>query len=307
MPSSSKTSPPSTPSPDKAAGRVTRGAGVFERLYLKLLSEQARQNILALREGQSEEGFDPFGFEPYFLRYVAPVCEWLYRVYFAAEVKGLEHIPDQGSVLLISNHSGQIPVDGMLIGTAALLDRKPPRMVRSMVERWVPELPFFSWVFARSGQVVGTRENARRLLRQGACVLVFPEGVRGISKTYDRAYELQEFGLGFMRLALETQTPIVPVAVIGGEEQMPAVANLEELGRPLGMPAFPMTLTWPLCGPLGALPLPVKYRIQFGEPMHFTGSPDDEDRIIRGQVEQVTSSIQAMLEEGLKNREGIFI
>lgn len=286
---------------------MSSSPGPVDRLFSKLLSEHAWKNIQALQEGQNEQGFDPFGFEPTFLKYVAPISEWLYRTYFDAEVEGIEHIPDQGGVLLISNHSGQIPIDGMLIGTAALLDRTPPRMIRSMVERWVPEIPFFSWIFARAGQVVGTRENARRLLRQGACVLVFPEGVRGISKTYDRAYELQEFGLGFMRLALETNTPIVPVAVIGGEEQMPTVANLEEIGKPLGIPAFPLTLTWPLLGPLGALPLPVKYRIRFGEPIYFSGSPDDEDRVIRGQVEQVTDAITSMLDEGLAKRQGIFI
>ncbi len=282
-------------------------ASTIDGIISRLLSDQAKEHILALKEGQSEDGFDPFGFEPHFLRYVAPLFEWLYRSYFATEVSGLEHIPDQGSVLLISNHSGQIPIDGILIGTSALLDRSPPRMVRSMVERWVPEIPFFSWIFARAGQVVGTRENARRLLKQGACVLVFPEGVRGISKTYDQAYQLQEFGLGFMRLALETNTPIVPVAVIGGEEQMPTVLNLKKLGKIIGAPAFPVTLTWPLIGPLGALPLPVKYRLQFGEPMHFEGSEDDEDRIIRQHVEQVQQRIEDMLQQGLEQREGIFI
>ena len=291
-----------------AAPSDARAQGaLFERLLKRTLSERAWSNILALKEGQSEHGFDPFGFEPLFLRYVAPVAEWLYRTYFAVETQGLEHLPDEGGVLLVANHSGQLPIDGLMIGTAALIDRSPPRMVRSMVERWVPEIPFFSWMFARAGQVVGTRENARRLLRQGACVLVFPEGLRGISKTYDRAYELQQFGLGFMRLALETGTPIVPVAVIGSEEQMPAVINLEELGRPLGLPAFPLTLTWPWFGPLGALPLPVKYRLRFGPALRFEGSPDDEDRVIAAQVAQVTASIEAMLKLGLAERQGVFL
>lgn len=278
----------------------------LDTFVLKLMSDHAWRNIQALQEGQSAQGFDPFGFEPLFLKYVAPMAEWLYRVYFDAEVSGIENVPEHGSVLLISNHSGQLPIDGMLIGTSCLLDASPPRMVRSMVERWIPELPFLSWIFARSGQVIGTRENARRLLRQGACVLVFPEGVRGISKTYDRAYQLQEFGLGFMRLALETGTPIVPVAVVGGEEQMPAVLNLEELGKLMGMPALPITLSM-LLGPLGALPLPVKYRITFGEPMRFTGSPDDEDRVIRQQVDEVQHAIEAMLERSLEARRGVFI
>ena len=283
---------------------LTRG---IDKLFTRALSRQARENIDALDAGQNEHGFDPFGFEPRFLRYVAPIAEWFFRVYFDAEVHGIENIPNTGPVLLISNHSGQIPVDGMLIGTACLLEKKPPRMIRSMVERWIPDIPFISWVFARAGQVVGTRENARILLRRGGCILVFPEGVRGISKTYDRAYELQEFGLGFMRLALETNTPIVPVAVVGGEEQMPAVADLKGLGKLLGMPAFPITPTFPLLGPLGGLPLPVKYRLYFGEPIHFEGALDDEDRVIRAQVREVTSAIEAMIEQGLSEREGVFL
>lgn len=262
--------------------------------------------IERLQAGQGEHGFDLFGFEPRFLRYMVPPCQWLLDRYFRAETHGLDNIPDDGPVLLIANHSGQLPLDGMMIGTACLLRKDPPRMIRSMVEHWVPTLPFVSWIFARAGQVVGTRENARTLLKLGNCLLVFPEGARGISKTYDRAYQLEEFGLGFMRLALETGTPIVPVGVVGAEEQMPAIANIKPLGRALGMPAFPITPTWPLLGPLGALPLPVKYHIHFGQPMRFTGAPDDEDRIVRAQVEQVKDAIRGLIDRGLRERKGVF-
>lgn len=293
MARSSRATPKSTPS-------------WLDALVERTVSEQALEKIRRLEEGQSQEGFDPFGFEPEFLKYVIPPAEALYRHYFRVETFGLEHIPDQGPVLLIANHSGQIPLDGLMIGTACLLDREPPRMVRSMVERWVATLPVASWFFARAGQVVGTRENARTLLRRGGCILVFPEGVRGINKTYDQAYELQEFGLGFMRLALETQTPIIPVGVIGAEEQMPSIVNVESIGKLFGSPAFPITPTWPLLGPVGALPLPVKYRLHFGEPMRFEGDPDDEDRVVRAQVQQVKDHISALLEQGLRQRSGIF-
>lgn len=278
----------------------------LEAFFERATSAPTLEKIRRLEEGQSHEGFDPFGFEPEFLKYVIPAAQALYRHYFRVETFGLEHIPDHGPVLLIANHSGQIPLDGMMIGTACLLDRDPPRMIRSMVERWVPTLPLVSWFFARAGQVVGTRDNARILLQRGGCILVFPEGVRGINKTYDQAYELQEFGLGFMRLALETNTPIVPVGVIGAEEQMPAIVNLEALGKIFGSPAFPITPTWPLLGPLGALPLPVKYRLYFGEPMRFEGDPDDEDRVVRAQVQQVKDQIAALLKRGLQERDGIF-
>jgi 1-acyl-sn-glycerol-3-phosphate acyltransferase len=255
---------------------------------------------------QTELGFDPFGFQPEFLKYVLPVTAWLYRHYFRVEARGFEHVPDQGSVLLVSNHSGQIPIDGLMIGTGLLVDREVPRMARSMVERWVPTIPFVSYVLARCGQVVGTRENCRLLLNRGASVLVFPEGVAGIGKIYDRAYELQPFGLGFMRLALETDTPIVPISVVGTEEQMPAIANSERLAKLLGSPGFPITPTWPFLGPLGAIPLPVKIHIDVGEPMHFEGSPDDEDRIVDQKVERVRGRIREMIHEGLRRRRGVF-
>jgi 1-acyl-sn-glycerol-3-phosphate acyltransferase len=122
---------------------------------------------------------------------------------------------------------------------------------------------------------------------------------------WDR-YQLQEFGQGFMRLALETDTPIVPVAVVGSEEQAPSIANLRPLGRMLGMPAFPVTITWPWLGPLGLLPLPVRYRIYFGEPMRFHGNPSDDDEVIGAQVEQVKERIATMLASGLAKRRSLF-
>ncbi|MBA2664755.1 MAG: acyltransferase family protein [Bradymonadaceae bacterium] len=264
------------------------------------------ERIRKMDAGQNDYGYDPFGFEPEYLKYAAPFAIWLYRHYFRVDVHDIERVPESGAVLLISNHSGQIPLDGLMLATSMLVDKKPARMVRSMVEHWVPTLPFVSSFLARCGQVVGTRENARLLLRRGGCILVFPEGQRGINKTYDRAYELEEFGLGFMRLALETGTPIVPVGVVGAEEQMPAIWNFRALGKLMGMPAFPITPTWPLLGPLGAMPLPVKYRLYFGEAMHFEGAADDEDRIVGAQVEEVRAAIRELVARGLRERDGVF-
>ena len=169
-----------------------------------------------------------------------------------------------------------------------------------MVEKWAPTLPFVAPFFARIGQVVGTPENCRRLLLNGETIMVFPEGTRGLNKTFEKRYQLQEFGLGFMRLALETRTPIVPVAVIGAEEQAPALLDFKAGARALGFPALPITPT------LLPLPLPVKYHLHFGEPMRFVGNPDDEDSELERRVREVKMQIQTMMDRGLVDRGGLF-
>lgn len=247
-------------------------------------------------------GWDPFGFDPHFARYALAVAALLHRRYFRTVVRGIEKLPE-GRVLVIANHSGQVPLDGVIIGAAMLLDAKPPRFPRSMVEKWTAELPFVSTVFPRCGQVVGAPDNARRLLQQEEALIVFPEGAKGISKTYDRRYQLTEFGLGFMRLALETKTPIVPVAVIGAEEQYPSMANVKPVADLLGMPSFPFLPQLLLGMPF---PLPTKYRLTFGSPMTFEGDADDDDAVVEAKVWAVKTEIASMLKRGLEERESVF-
>lgn len=256
----------------------------------------------ALATRQNEYGFDPFGFHRDHLKYALYVARFLYRNYFRCEVHGVENVPAAGRVLVISNHSGQLPFDGLCIAGALLLDARPPRMVRSMVEKFVPTVPFASYLFSRWGQITGTPENCRRLLEDEEAILVFPEGAKGISKPFSKRYQLQEFGLGFMRLALQTQTPIVPVAVIGAEEQAPAV-NISTLAKLIRSPSFPV-MPFPPFVPL--LPLPTKYRLYFGEPMRFEGDPDDDDEVLEELVRIVRNSIQSMIQVGLKERKHVF-
>ena len=170
----------------------------------------ARSRALTVR--QNEYGFDQFGFHRDAVKYAVLVARFLYRDYFRCEVHGIENVPAAGRVLLVANHSGQLPFDGLAIATALFLDAQPPRVIRSMVERFVPTVPFASYLFSRWGQITGTPENCRRLLNDEEAILVFPEGARGISKPFAQRYQLQEFGSGFMRLALETRTPIVPAS-----------------------------------------------------------------------------------------------
>ncbi len=250
----------------------------------------------------NEFGFDPFGLSRAHVKTAATVVRWIYRHYFRASAFGIENIPLDGRVIFVSNHSGQLPFDGMVISAATFLEPERPRLVRSMVEYFVPTVPFASYLFARWGQIVGTPENCRRLLAAEEAVLVFPEGARGISKPFTQRYQLAEFGKGFMRLALEMQCPIVPVAVIGAEEQAPGV-NIRPLAKLLGIPAFPV-VPYPPFVPI--VPLPVKYRLYFGAPMRFTGDPDDDDETMGAQVAAVKQAIEALIERGLRERAHVF-
>lgn len=267
------------------------------------LGEEFSARLARVPVHLGETGVDPFGFDPEWAKYALSVVAFLHRHYFRSEVFGAEHVPS-GRVLLIANHSGQIPIDGAMIGAALFMDVDPPRFMRAMVERWSQTLPFVSLLFSRVGQVVGVPDNAKRLLEHDEALLVFPEGARGIAKPFDQRYRLTEFGNGFMRLAIETGTPIVPVAVIGAEEQYVSLGNFAPLARLLQMPSFPLIPQ--LLLPFGALPLPTRYRIYFGEPMTFDGDPDDDDHVLDEKVALVRGRIQVMLRRGLAARRSVF-
>ena len=260
----------------------------------------SRERLQKLTPPRNEYGVDPYGLDvDYAVAAMAPFL-WLYRKYFRVEVRGIEQVPADGRVLLIANHSGQLPFDAAMLGVSLLIDLDPPRFARALVEKWVPTLPFVSSFYARLGQVVGTPENCRRLLAADEAILVFPEGVRGLNKPWRERYRLQDFGLGFMRLALEADAPIVPIGIVGAEEQAPALFDLKPLARLLAMPALPITAT------LLPLPLPTRYRIHFGAPLRFSGSPDDEDAVLEAKVAQVKAAVQKLLDDGVRQREHVF-
>jgi len=285
------------------------GAGIARRLLpppLRALQDEVEEKLAALPTTLNEYGVDPFGFEPrYAARVLLPVA-FLYRYWLRVETKGIERVP-QGRVLLIANHAGNtFAYDGAMLAMALLLEGKPPRAVRGMAEYYLPTIPFFSTFMHRMGSVVGTPENCVQLLERGEAIMVFPEGERGFVKPYSQRYELQRFGTGFVRLALETRTPIVPVGIVGAEEQSPGLVRSRWLGRLIGAPVAPITLTFPWLGPLGMLPLPVKFRIHFGEPILFEGDPSEEDAEVERKVEVVKDAIRALIAEGLEARRGWF-
>lgn len=274
--------------------------GVLESLAPSMIRELNHEIRDRLRQSPikwNSYGYDPWGFNPDVARRTLLLFALLYRYYFRVQTWGLEHLPE-GRMLVIPNHAGQIAIDAGMIAVATILDADPPRPLRGMGEYWLPTLPFFNVLMARVGGVVGTPKNCRDILEHGEAVIAFPEGVRGMNKTFAERYQLQEFGYGFMRLALETQTPIVPVAVVGSEEQAISVGNVKPLADLLGMPAFPILLNW--------FPLPVRYHIYFGEPMEFRGNANDEDEVIGKKVEQVKRRIHDMIQTGLKRRANWF-
>lgn len=278
-----------------------KGKGRWERWVDAQFTTDELERLRSLPTRHNDYGYDPFGFNCEQAKPAFAACKLLYRRYFRAQAVGLQNVP-RGRVMLVANHSGQLPFDAVNIVMALLLDAPQPRIVRSMVDRWVPTLPYVGYLFTRWGQVLGTPENCRRLLEADEAILVFPEGVHGIAKPFSKRYQLQPFGLGFMRLALETRTPIVPVGVVGAEEQAPAV-NIRPLAKLLGAPAFPL-MPFPPFLPL--VPLPSRYYLHFGEASSVQGDPDDEDEAIELLVGQVRTSIERLLRRGLKQRTAVY-
>lgn len=254
----------------------------------------------------NEYGYDAWGFSPDTSRRAFTLLGLLYRHWFRVEMHGVENLP-AGRALVVANHSGQLPFDAAMMMAGAILEAEPPRILRGMAEYWMPTLPLVGTMGTRIGSVVGTPKNCIDLLRHDEAVLAFPEGVRGLNKPFARRYRLQRFGLGFMRLALETDAPVVPAVVIGAEEQIPTVGNLDALGRAVGLPALPVPLLLPLLGPLSLLPLPVKYHVWIGEPMRFSGNPHDEDVFVEGLVDRVRAQMRSMIEKGLRERRSSFL
>jgi len=295
-----------------ATETVVQAVGALRRTVTEVLPEtvfdlqrQIEDRMHRIPTRLNGYGYDPWGFHPDTAQRAMLVTALFYRYWFRVETQGIANIPS-GRVLLISNHAGQIALDAAMIACGCLLEAEPPRVIRGMGEYWLPTVPWVNELMVRTGSVVGTRKNCIDLLENEEAVIAFPEGIRGMNKLIWERYQLQEFGQGFMRLALETHTPIVPIAVVGSEEQAPAIANVRSLARLLRIPAFPVTLTWPLLGPLGLMPLPVKYRVTFGEPMLFEGNPSDEDEVIGEKVEQVKARIATMLARGLAARRSYF-
>ncbi len=278
---------------------------MFKQIADALLHEpRVEEAIDSLAIKTNSLGYDQWGFSPLKSKLYYSLAYQIYK-YFRPVVHGIENLPE-GRMLVVPNHSGQLPFDGLVVSVACFLEAQPPRILRAMAERWIPTLPFVSEAFSRAGVVLGDPINCRNLLEADNAIMVFPEGTRGSGKTWDQRYKLVSFGRGFMRLALQTHSPIVPVAVIGAEESIVSLYDAKPLARLFNTPYFPIPPHLPLLGPLAYLPLPTRFHVYFGEPMEFDGPFDDEDEAIEEKASQVKHRIQSMINEGLAQRESVF-
>lgn len=283
---------------------------VFEGVTFPFKPSSYSKIIRGIQRLLYSDAVDIFGYDPKFEEFITPIFEFLYKKWWRVSLEGVENVPSEGPVILVSNHSGTLPVDGAMIKAGLLFEHPQKRDARPLAENFVYYLPFIGTIMNRVGGVRACPENAEMLLERGDVVMVFPEGVKGIVKPFKYRYKLQRFGRGgFVRLAMKTRSKMVPVAVVGAEEVYPIIYKIDFLGKIFNIPTFPITLNMLLLGPLGWIPFPSKWYIKFGKPMDFSEFPPDayNDDIIVNQISQmVRSTIQDMLIEMLRKRRSIW-
>ncbi len=249
---------------------------------------------------------DDFGHDPRATARWEWLFEFLYSRWFRVEALGLSNVPSKGRALLVANHAGSLPYDSAMVMHAVRRDHPSRRDVRPLVEDTVFHLPFLGPIMNRIGGVRADPENAERLLRHDELVAVFPEGEKGMGKLWKDRYRLQRFGRGgFIKLALRTGSPIIPVAVVGAEEAAPMLGKVTWFARNIGIPWIPVTPTFPWLGPAGLLPLPSKWYVEFGEPLDLSnlGPEAADDRLLVNKLaDKIRTQIQTMVDGLLARR-----
>jgi 1-acyl-sn-glycerol-3-phosphate acyltransferase len=283
---------------------LTRGAAALPREARDTL-----EHVLRRMESGAEE--DEWGFDEDFTELVEPFFAFLYNRWWRVKVEGAHRVPAHGRALLAANHAGILPWDATMISVALLREHPLPRQPRFLVLNWAFDLPWVSVFMRKVGGVVASPYNALRLLEQDQLVAVFPEGVKGTGKPFGERYRLQRFGRGgFVEIALRAGAPIVPVAVVGSEEIYPKLADVPALARAIGAPFFPVTPTFPWLGPLGVVPLPSKWRIEFCEPIetaHYGPEAAADRGVVLELTEQVRDTVQQAVYANLVRRGSAFV
>ncbi len=272
----------------------------WSRRALERLLAQELELVRAAPFQDAGHGYDLFGLEPKHVAVMLAVFGLLHQHYFRVCSHGVENLPARGAAILASNHSGTLPFDATMLWVDVIVRRG--RIPRAVSDYFVAGLPFVGTLFTRCGMVGGTAGNLRALLESGECIMLFPEGVPGVAKPFWRRYQLQEWRVGHAELAIRHRAPVVPVAIIGAEEQMPQLGRLQALGPLLGVPHVPLPLT--------PFPLPVRYHIHYGEPLvlHEGHSPEEADdpEVLQRAAQRVKEAVEALIARGLRQRRGIF-
>jgi 1-acyl-sn-glycerol-3-phosphate acyltransferase len=275
-------------------------------------SEKAPLGDFLRRRASGDYEVDDFGLDVDLVRNgLLPLVQPLYERWFRVRTLGMSRIPETGPALLVANHSGTIALDSVIMQYAVATEHTQHRIVRNVGAGLVFGLPFIGPLARKSGVAVARDEDALELLQRGELVGVFPEGFKGVGKGWRERYRLQRFGRGgFIQIALRAKVPIVPVAVVGAEEAYPMLGNIRPLAHLLGLPYFPITPTFPLLGPLGAVPLPSKWILEFGEPISLEGYDDDaadDAMLVFDLTDSIRDRIQQMILKNLTLRGGSFL
>jgi 1-acyl-sn-glycerol-3-phosphate acyltransferase len=289
----------------------SEGGGLLSRFKKVLTGGTLWDEVRRIQLWNRSEVVDEFGFDPKMADQLGPLLRFLYESYFRVELRGHANLPSTGRALLVANHSGTLPMDAAMLMVGLHTEHEAHRMIRPLVEDFIYHAPVLGTLIRRIGGVRANFANAERLLERGRVAAVFPEGIQGIGKPFRQRYQLQRFGRGgFVKLALRTRSPIIPVAVVGAEEAYPLLYKFRGLARSTGIPFLPVTPTFPLLGPLGLIPLPSKWVIQVGGPIYIHesfGSRDWNNRVLVNKVaEQVRSTIQSMVDETLARRRSAY-
>jgi 1-acyl-sn-glycerol-3-phosphate acyltransferase len=293
-------------------GGVEGGSGPAAALADAALAlpREARESLeSAARRLGGRYDEDDWGFDEEFAEAALPFLEFMYDRWWRVHSEGVENVPGHGRALLVANHAGIVPWDATMMGVALMREHPLPRPPRFLVLDWAFDLPYVSVAMRKLGGVPASPFNAMRLLEDDHLVAVFPEGVKGAGKGYGERYRVQRFGRGgFVELAIRTRSPIVPVAVVGSEEIHPKIGESALLARLTGAPYFPITPTFPLLGPLGVVPLPSRWRIEFGRPVDVSefGAEADDRALVLELSEHIRDLIQRMLYENLVKRRHAF-
>lgn len=266
----------------------------------RVLTPEQRRAVETIAVDDAGHGWDRFGMSSAGIGVALSTLRHLYDFYFRVESHGAHHIPASGPTIVAANHSGTLPLDGLMLWTDVLLNSNPARVPRPIADYFVPALPFVNILFSRGGMISGSRGNVHAALEAGELLLVFPEGVQGIGKSWSERYRLQRWTVGHAELALRHRAKVVPVAIIGAEEALPQAAKIRL--RAFGIPYLPIPAT--------PVPLPTRFRIHYGAPIDLSADFGPEaardPAALTEAAARVHDAVEGLIATGLEEREAVF-